>query len=126
MANFALSQVVITPNQTINKQQTYSGSLGLSIVEVAAPSATTAIFFTLSVANTKAFTISCDVACTIKTNNSTTPANTLVLVANKPYVWVLDSYDTFKLTVDVTQIFVVVAGAVSGNVQIEAIVDATP
>lgn len=41
----------------------------------------------IDVANAKLISIVSDANCTIKTNNSSTPDDTLTLVANKPLVW---------------------------------------
>lgn len=126
MANFSYTQVISTPNQSIGEPQNYSASSVISLNEVAANSATTQFNIAIDVSAVKAFAIVSDVAVTIKTNSSTVPDDTIVLVANKPYTWVLDSYDTFKLTVDVTSIFVVVAGTDDATVRIEGVQDATP
>lgn len=126
MATFQINKRVVTPNQTIDLAQTYTGSLGLTLDETAAQSATTQFFIAIDVSAVKAFVVTSDKAVTLKTNSSGSPDNTLALVANKPYEWNTDSYDTFKLTTDVTSIYVVVAGGSAARIQLEAILDATP
>jgi hypothetical protein len=50
--------------------------------------------------------MSCDQACTVKTNSSTTPGNTFDLAANVPFVWIKDGGVTNPFTVDVTTLYV--------------------
>lgn len=52
--------------------------------------------------------------------------DTLTLVANVPYQWTTDSYDTFLLDTDVTKFYVTNSSGVSANLQIKALQDATP
>jgi hypothetical protein len=126
MASFVLNQKVVTLSQTVDLPQIYTGSLGLTLSEVAPLSATTEFDFAIDVSAVIAFVLVSNKAATIKTNSSGSPANTLVLKAGVPYVWNIDSYDTFKFTTDITKIFVVIAGAADALIQMEAIVDATP
>lgn len=111
---------------TIDKSETVTGSLVQSLSESIAGSATTQITIAIDVSAVKGFAITSSVAATLKTNSSGSPDNTIVLAADVPYVWSTGSYDTFLLTVDVTSMFFVVAGATAGTVQIESLSDATP
>lgn len=128
MANFTLTQVVNTPNQNIGEPESYSASLVISLVETAVNSAETQFTIAIDVSAVKAIAIVCDVDCTLCTNASIggAPTNTIVLVANKPYIWKLGDYNTFKLTGDVTSMFVTVAGVVDGTFRVEGVQDATP
>lgn len=127
MAVFAFTPSVAANNGTpFSKVQQYTGSLGVSMSESAPGEATTELDVGIDVSAVKGFMLVSTVDCTIKTNNSTTPDNTLALVADKPYIWTTSSYDTFLFTTDITKIFVVVAGATAGTVRLEAVVDATP
>lgn len=54
---------------------------------VAASQTNTQFDVEIDVTNAKVISIVSDADCTIKTNNSSTPADTLTLVANKPLVW---------------------------------------
>lgn len=126
MATFQINKRVVTPNQTIDLAQSYTGSLGITLDETATQSTTTEFGLTLDVSAVKAFVVTSDKAVTLKTNDSGTPDDTLSLLANKPYEWNTDSYDTFKFGTDITSLFVTVAGGTAARIQLEAIVDATP
>jgi hypothetical protein len=81
---------------------------------------------TLDVTQVSSFFIISDQDITLETNNGTTPDNTLALKANKEYNWDAASYDTFKLTVDVTDFFFTNASGSTANVKIRILIDATP
>ena len=79
----------------------------------------------IDVSQVKSFLIISDKAITLETNNGTTPDDTLVLVANKPYDWDANSYDTFKLTTDVTSFFFTNASGADADVKIRLLIDPT-
>lgn len=83
------------------------------------------IEFTLDVSQVKSFYLVSDQSVTFETNNGTTPANTISLVANVPYVWHKDSYDAFKLTTDVTAVFITNTSGSTAAVKCEALYDPT-
>lgn len=126
MADFQYSQTLSAPGLSISGGKTYSASLSESLSDVAAASGTTQMNIAIKVANVKAFAIISDVDVTLKTNSSGSPANTLALKAGVAYVWNTDSYDTFKLTTDVTAMFFVNAGTADANIKVSTVVDATP
>jgi len=80
----------------------------------------------IDVSEVKSFFILSDYAVTVETNDGGAPSNTLVLKANVPYMWDTDSYDTFKLTVDVTKIYLTNASGSTATVEIRLIQDPTP
>lgn len=82
-----------------------------------------AVAFACIVAKVKTFFIKADQNMTVKTNSSGSPANTLTLIANKPYLWHSDSLDTFKLTVNVTGLFI--TNTVAGKLTIACLEDPT-
>lgn len=84
------------------------------------------ITFTLDVSACTMFCMVSTKNVTVQTNNGTTPDNTLTLRANEPYLWHTNSYDTFKLTVDVTKIYVTNASGASATIDAIMITDATP
>jgi hypothetical protein len=109
----------------------YSGSGGGGFVdEVAVGSGTnggiTPVSCAIDVSQVKSFWIKSSADLTLKTNSSGSPTNTLALKAGIPYEWNTDSYDTFKLTGDVTSMFFVNAAVASCTVSCGFVYDATP
>ena len=82
--------------------------------------------YTLVVANCKSFMVVASVAMTFKTNSSSTPLNTLNLLAGVPYYWSINSLDTFKLTGDVTALYLTNASGTDGTLTLESLFDPTP
>ena len=111
---------------TIIGTNTATGSSVISLSETIAGSATTQISVAIDVSALKAIAIKSTVATTLKTNSSGSPDDTIVLVADQPYVWFTGDYNASLLTVDITSIFFVVAGATAGTLTIEGVQDATP
>lgn len=126
MADFQYNQSMNAPGLSVSSGKTYSGSLSESLADVAAANGTTQMNMAIKVANVKAFAVYSDVAVTLKTNSSGSPADTLAIKAGIPYIWTTDSYDAFKLTTDVTALFFVNAGGTDANVKVTTVVDATP
>lgn len=122
----------ITPAATVSggqvsvPQLSYSAGAERNIDEpIPTPSTDLALAYALIVAKCVFFWMSADQALTIEFNNSTTGTPTIVLAANKPYLWTTDMYDTFKLTVNVTSIFVTNASGVAATLKIRALEDPT-
>jgi hypothetical protein len=110
---------------------TYSGSgAGGFLDETAVGSGTnggiTPVSCAIDVSQVKSFWIKSSADVTLKTNSSSAPTNTLALKAGIPYEWNTDSYDTFKLTGDVTSMFLVNAAVASCTVSCGFVYDATP
>ena len=79
----------------------------------------------IDVSQLKSLMLVADVDCTVKTNNSGAPDNTLNLKANKPLVWESQSgYFATPLTVDVTKLFI--NSAAAGTLKLRGLVDPTP
>lgn len=83
------------------------------------------VAFNLIVAKCVSFWVSADQALALKFNSSGTPAPLLTLLANQPYYWATGYYDTFKLTVDITALFVTNASGVAATLKIRALEDPT-
>lgn len=83
--------------------------------------------FALVAAKLKGIYIAADVAMTIKTNDGSSPDDTITLVANQPYIWGLGSSrigaDDSPFSADVTSIFV--TNTTAGTLEIRALVDPT-
>ncbi len=126
MATLSITRTGSGAAQSITDTASYQGSLGISISEAIAGSATTQITVGIDVSAVTGIIIKSTVAATIKTNSAGSPADTLVLVANQPYFWHTGSYDTFKFGTDITSLHLVVAGATAGTFTLEAVVDSTP
>lgn len=83
-----------------------SGDTEVNVIETLAAGATNINRpLALDVSQVVSFAMIATQACVVKTNSSGSPANTINLVANVPYIWNSQSYDAFKLTTDVTALF---------------------
>jgi hypothetical protein len=80
----------------------------------------------IDVSHIQAIYMKSDVDMKVETNDGTTPDDTIDLVANVPYVWTTDSYDSCLLTVNITALYLTVAGAIAGTFELEVLVDSTP
>lgn len=94
--------------------------------EAIAGSDTTPFTIAIDISAVKGFSVVSTVDCTLKTNDTGSPDDTIPLRANEPYQWHTNAYDAFLLTVDVTALYFVVAGATAGTVTLAAVVDPTP
>lgn len=111
----------------IAKTKTISGSLAIVLDETIANGQTDfQISVGIDVSAVKSFFLVSDQDITVETNDGTTPDDTLAMTADDPKVWDEDSSYTFELGTDVTDFFVTNASGSSANLQLRAIVDATP
>lgn len=108
--------------------RTISAASGIEFDETVAIAGTDILVnIAFPVANVKSFYIVSDKDLTLETNNSAAPINTIALKANVPYHWVAaDSYDTFKLTADVTKFYFTNASGALATVRCRVIYDPTP
>ncbi len=91
---------------SINRSNNYSGGSLQAIDEAIAANLTDQLIaFTLDYSAVVAFYMVCDAEITIHTN-TTVGVDTIVLVANKPYIWNTDRLDTFLIGTDVTALYV--------------------
>lgn len=93
------------PPVTFSQTITNTGRNDIS-ESVAANATNLQIHWAAVVANIKSILISTDLALTVKTNSSGSPAQTLTLVANQPYEWNTNHLDALLLTPDVTTLYV--------------------
>jgi hypothetical protein len=122
-----LQQSVQAGSQVVTGSKQFSGSAKVSLEETVANGLTDSLInVAIDVSAVKCFILLSDQNVTIETNNGTTPDNTIALIANVAYVWCSDSYDTFKLTVDVTKFYVTNSSGATATIKLEALVDATP
>ena len=82
------------------------------------------ILVALDVSKLQSVVIKSSQDCTVKTNSSGSPDDTLTLVANVPYVWTINSYDASLITADVSKIFVTNGAAVAMTFQLLALAEA--
>ena len=102
---------------------------GVALIDgeaVATASTDYEIGMALDVSACKSFYLESDQNVTFETNDGTTPGNTIALLANKPYVWHVNAYDSFLLTVDVTSVFITNASGATATIYCVALFDATP
>lgn len=112
-------------NVAYSKQFTPTGSAYVEIEETIAASQTDKLVnVAIDVSAVKWFCIHSTVAMTIETNDGTTPGNTLSLLAGYAYEWHASKYDTFKLTVDVTALYV--TNTTEGTLTVKVLYDSTP
>jgi len=78
----------------------------------------------VDVSQVQAIYISSDQDCTIETNSSSSPAQTLAIDANNPLVWTKDSGVTNPLTTDITALYVTNTTAIT-RLAIYILVDLT-
>lgn len=101
---------------------------GRKSVDVNVPDSSTdlQVEVVIDVSTVKSIYIKSDQDVTIETNDGTTPADTLAIKANAPYVWTENSVDSLALGTDVTDLFITNASGSAARVQLEALVDPTP
>jgi hypothetical protein len=108
-------------------EKTYTGELEIALQRTVANGQTDFnIAVGIDVSAVQSFFLVSSQAVTIETNNGSTPDDTIVLKAGVPYEWNTDSYDTFKLDTDVTSLKVTNASGASADVELYALIDATP
>lgn len=79
----------------------------------------------LDVTQVKSVIITSNKAVTLEFNNSGVGVPEIVLVANMPYLWTTNSYDSLILTADVTALYITNASGSTAKVQIRALIDPT-
>jgi hypothetical protein len=105
---------------------TQSGVINVS-QSVADAETDTQVTFALVEAEMQSFVVWSTVAMTLETNNGTTPDDDFTLAANKPVVWTNNGYLSNPITADITtDVFVTNASGSAGDLNIRAIIDATP
>ena len=127
--SFTHTQViqVMTPGRTITKSYSMTGGSETSISESVPDSSTDLLInFTLDVSTCTSFYMSSSQTMTIETNSGGSPIDTIVLVADKPYIWNTDSYDSFLLGTDVTALYATNASGSAATLEVEALFDPTP
>lgn len=122
-----VQQSVTAGGVSTSKSNTYTANGRVSVAESVANGQTDyEINVDLDVSAVKSFYLVSTQDVTFETNNGATPDDTISLLADVPYVWTEESYDSFLLTVDVTSIFITNASGSAATITLEAIYDPTP
>lgn len=106
-----------------NKTYSYEGQNNLVDVAITVANDVNHVW-TADVSQIKALFIHSTCALTIETNSSSSPANTITLVADVPYIWTEHSYNSNLLTTDVTSLYL--SSAATGTLNIRMSYDTTP
>ena len=106
----------------------YTGTGEVNVNGESVPDATTdqLIVIAIDVSAIQSIYIISTKALTLETNSATVPADTIVLVADVPYIWHTGSYFTNLLGTDVTQIFLTNASGAAATFDLRCVYDATP
>jgi hypothetical protein len=125
--NHRFQTILDSGSPQIKSDNSYSGDGGVELGGATIPAGATdqVISIAIDVSQVKSIVIQSDKAITIKTNSLSSPTNTLVLKAGVPYVWNTDSYDTLKLTGDVTSFHCINAGSADATLTLDACYDST-
>lgn len=110
----------------IASTKTLTASSEVNLDEAVSVGTDTPFNIAIDVSAVKSFYIHSDRAVTVETNSSSAPTNTLALVAGDAYTWYTGKLDTFKLTGDVTIIYITNASGGTANVTIRCLQDSSP
>lgn len=104
--------------------------VGVALIDgesVATPETDFEIGFELDVSACKSFYLNSSQDVLFETNAiDATGGNSISLLANIPYVWHVNAYDSFLLTLDVTVVYVTNAAGAAAIIDLIALYDASP
>lgn len=127
MASYNIGCSFGTTSEALSNTISVTGSSKTEISESIANSQTDAdIVVAIDVSAVKAFYIRSSQDVTVETNDGSSPDDTLSLLANRPYIWDEDDYDSFLLTADVTVLYITNASGSTADIEIRVLQDATP
>ncbi|MEK6799383.1 MAG: hypothetical protein AABZ12_10490 [Planctomycetota bacterium] len=122
-----IKEEVLTGDGAVSGQFAYSTEAQTTLsVSVPAASTDLQVLVNIDVSQVKSFYLLSDKDLTVETNSPSAPTNTISLKANKPYIWHTDEYSTFKLTADVTSLYLTNAGAAAATLEMRVLFDPTP
>ncbi len=123
-----ITEQVQTPGRLIIKSTTHTSDsvAALHGVQVADSATDFEIAIAIDFSAVKSFYLVSDQDVTVETNDGSAPDDTLALKANEPYVWHESSLHAFKITADVTSIFITNASGETATIDLEVVQDATP
>lgn len=112
---------------TVDSSVNYSGDSEAKISVSVADSVTDQLsVFSLDVSQIQLIYMSSTAALTVETNDGTTPADTIVLVADVPYIWHTGSYYTNLLATDITALYLTNASGSAATFELRVVYDGTP
>lgn len=118
---------IFTPSGEIITDRIYSAAGHVGVVESIANGQTNFVVnLAIDVSAVKSIVIVSDQNITVKTNDNSTPDNTLTLVAGKEYSWNTDSLQSLLLTADVTSLHVANASGETATLTLDCILDPSP
>ncbi len=131
MSTFNIHQEFSFAGQSVLKLDKAVINGGVAIYDEDTPlpaNATTQVALAFPIANLKGLMISSEQTCTLKTNSSGSPADTLILTAGMPaIIWTNDMPTACPLGTAVTSLyFVVAAGVTTCKPKVYALYDAVP
>ena len=111
----------------VTAQNTFTAGLQISLSEsIPEDSTDLEVGLMMPVTALKSIYIKSDQDVTIEINSGSDPDDTIVLVADVPYIWHENSYHACLLTTDIAALFVTNAGEIAATLEIEALYDPTP
>jgi hypothetical protein len=116
-------------NNQISKRVASTGSAELNVSEAIADSSTDLeVALVIDVSVLKSIVIQSDQDITVETNSGSSPADTFTILANNPLAWNSNGPlpNPFASATDVTALFITNASGSTANLEIRALVDATP
>lgn len=125
MPTFAITEKVVIDSASISQAQSITAGSRVQIDEEIGVGTDALVALTVDVSQVRACYIHSDKALTLETNNSGSPADTLTLVANIPYVWYTNKYDAFVFGTDITALYVTNAAGATARLRIELLIDPT-
>lgn len=124
--SLTFTQGVSGEGESISKSVVIEGGALMKIEEeIAASASNVLVAAEIDVSQVKGFLFLADKDVTLKTNSSSSPANTLNLKANEPQTWNEKSGLVNPLTTDVTALYFTNAAASPATVQVIVIYDPT-
>lgn len=125
MATVKLIQQLQTPAGSLNATiEVTAGAVAHLDAEAIAAATDAEIEIAFPYANIKAYYLLSTVSCTVETNSSSAPDDSISLTANVPKTYITGGGMTSEFTADVTSIFVTAAAA--GTLTIYVAYDPTP
>lgn len=122
--NFGIDGSGVSRNVKVENTQ-----VGVSLLDgepVADSSTDFEVEFALDVSECKSFYLNSSQDCTLEVNDSAGAGGTIALLADIPYLWHVDSYDSFLLGTDVTAFFFTNASGEIAVIDCVALYDASP
>lgn len=124
---YRIVEQVIGGGRAETNSRSVTAAAHTQIDETIAASATdTEVAAEVDVSELKAVFIESDQNVTLETNSAGTPDDTLSLLADRPYIWDENAYNSCLLTTDITALFFSNAGDADANVTLFFLYDPTP